>query len=170
VTAWTNRIIKYGVMPASEFLAHPMNARLHPKHQQDALAGSLDELGWIDDVTITPDGMVTDGHLRVTLALREGDSTPVPFKVVDLDEAEAKKALLIKDPIAALAAVDVQNLDALMRDVDTGSAALMDMLSNMQIAAGLLAPDFEPVGIDEQGRLDEKAKVHCPECGHDFTP
>jgi ParB-like chromosome segregation protein Spo0J len=31
-------------------------------------------------------------------------------------------------------------------------------------------PDFQPVGIDEQGRLDEKAKVECPECGHEFTP
>ena len=33
-----------------------------------------------------------------------------------------------------------------------------------------ITPNFEPVGIDEQGRLDEKAKVTCPECGHEFTP
>jgi hypothetical protein len=31
-------------------------------------------------------------------------------------------------------------------------------------------PTFDPVGMDEQGRLDEKAKVTCPECGHAFTP
>jgi hypothetical protein len=30
--------------------------------------------------------------------------------------------------------------------------------------------NFEPVGIEEQGRLDEKAKCTCPECGHVFTP
>jgi hypothetical protein len=31
-------------------------------------------------------------------------------------------------------------------------------------------PDFQPVGIEEQGRLDEKKPVTCPECGHEFTP
>lgn len=26
-------------------------------------------------------------------------------------------------------------------------------------------PDFEPVGLDEQGKLDEKTPVICPHCG-----
>ena len=29
-------------------------------------------------------------------------------------------------------------------------------------------PNFQAVGIDEQGRLDEKSKVTCPNCGHEF--
>lgn len=29
----------------------------------------------------------------------------------------------------------------------------------------VVMPDFEPVGIDEQGRLDEKTPVICPHCG-----
>lgn len=33
-----------------------------------------------------------------------------------------------------------------------------------------IVPDFEPVGVEEQGRLDEKKRVTCPECGHEFTP
>jgi len=33
-----------------------------------------------------------------------------------------------------------------------------------------VTPEFTPVGIDEQGRLDEKKKVKCPECGHWFAP
>jgi hypothetical protein len=32
------------------------------------------------------------------------------------------------------------------------------------------APDFSPVGEDEQGRLDQKKPVTCPECGHEFIP
>ncbi len=32
-----------------------------------------------------------------------------------------------------------------------------------------IVPEFDPVGIEEQGRLDEKAPVTCPECGHVFT-
>jgi hypothetical protein len=30
-------------------------------------------------------------------------------------------------------------------------------------------PSFEPANIDEQGRLDEKNKTKCPECGYEFT-
>jgi hypothetical protein len=36
--------------------------------------------------------------------------------------------------------------------------------------AGLETPAFSPVGVDEQGRLDQKKPVTCPECGHEFTP
>jgi ParB family transcriptional regulator, chromosome partitioning protein len=33
----------------------------------------------------------------------------------------------------------------------------------------LTPPNFDPATADEQGRLDEKAKIKCPECGHEFT-
>ena len=32
------------------------------------------------------------------------------------------------------------------------------------------APDFQPVGADEQGRLDQKSPVTCPKCGETFVP
>lgn len=31
-------------------------------------------------------------------------------------------------------------------------------------------PDFQPVGIDEQGRLDQKSPITCPHCGETFIP
>ena len=31
-------------------------------------------------------------------------------------------------------------------------------------------PDFQPVGIDEQGRLDQKSPIVCPHCGESFVP
>ena len=34
----------------------------------------------------------------------------------------------------------------------------------------LQEPDFEPASADEQGRLDKKNPVTCPECGHEFVP
>ena len=30
--------------------------------------------------------------------------------------------------------------------------------------------DFGPVSADDQGRLDKKNPVTCPECGHEFVP
>jgi len=32
------------------------------------------------------------------------------------------------------------------------------------------AKNFEPGTEEDQGRLDEKTKVCCPECAHEFTP
>jgi len=31
-------------------------------------------------------------------------------------------------------------------------------------------PDFSPTSADDQGRLDKKNPVRCPECGHEFVP
>lgn len=31
-------------------------------------------------------------------------------------------------------------------------------------------PNFDPVGVDEQGRLDQKKSVVCPHCNHEFQP
>ena len=30
--------------------------------------------------------------------------------------------------------------------------------------------DFEPGTEDDQGKLDQKKKITCPECAHVFTP
>jgi hypothetical protein len=34
----------------------------------------------------------------------------------------------------------------------------------------LQEPDFGPASTDEQGRLDKKNPITCPECGHEFVP
>ena len=82
--------------------------------------------------------------------------------------ADEKKALATMDPISEMAQVDGAALDLLLRDVQTGSEALQTMLAELAADAGIIPPDFQPVGADEQGRLDEKSKTKCPECGHEF--
>jgi ParB family chromosome partitioning protein len=46
---------------------------------------------------------------------------------------------------------------------------LLASLSTDDLAALLKGPDFEPATEGQQSRLDEKKKVICPECGHEFT-
>ena len=75
-------------------------------------------------------GHLIDGHLRVSLALRNNEPT-VPVLYVDLDPREEALALATLDPIAAMAAADKEQLDALLREVDTGSAALQEMLAGL---------------------------------------
>ena len=105
--AWANRIVSSGVQPAGQFLAHPDNWRIHPGAQEEALIGILDRVGWVQDVIVSQrTGYTLDGHLRVASALRRGEETPVPYKVVDVTEAEEALLLASLDPIAALAGTD----------------------------------------------------------------
>jgi len=165
-----DRIKDFRRVPASELRPNPRNWRTHPQAQRDALQGVLAEVG-IADACIArelPDGTLEllDGHLRTETM---GESL-IPVLILDLDEAEAAKVLATLDPLAAMAGADPAKLDAILRDVQTASQAVADMLSGMATDAGISPPDFEPGSIEDQGRLDEKAKVACPECGHEFTP
>lgn len=135
--AWRNRIVGTGEEAPDQLLANPGNWRIHPKAQQDALSDSLDDIGWIQQVVVNRrTGHLVDGHLRVSLALRNNEPT-VPVLYVDLDEREEALALATLDPIAAMAAADKEKLDALLREVDTSSAALQEMLTGLAEQAGL---------------------------------
>ena len=166
---WRNRIVEYGQEDPEDLLANPRNWRIHPKMQQDALSGVLDEIGWIDDVIVNKrTGFVVDGHLRVSLAISKGDGK-VPVKYVDLSEEEEMVVLATIDPIAAMAATDKDKLEEIMRDIQASDERTMSMLANLATEEGIVPPDFQPVGIDEQPRLDQRTPVVCPECGCEFV-
>jgi hypothetical protein len=134
---WQNRIVGYDNVPPDQLLANPANFRLHPKRQQDALTGSLNELGWLQDIIVNRVTQhVLDGHLRVQLALRNGEAT-VPVKYIELSEPEEKLALAVFDPITYMAETDTAILDALLREVNTGEEALQELLASMAEDAGL---------------------------------
>lgn len=126
-----NRIVGHGEEPVDQLLANPRNFRLHPDNQQQALAGSIDDIGFIRSVTVNKvTGCVVDGHLRVTLAMRSGvESLPVEY--VELDEAEEAEALMMLDPIAAMAATDKAKLDDLMRQVQSDDARVQQMMAEL---------------------------------------
>jgi len=136
-----NRVKALRTVKASELTPNPKNWRTHPKAQQDALRGILAEVGYADALLARelPDGslMLVDGHLRA-------ETTPeqeVPVLILDINEAEADKLLLSLDPLAALAETNAQALDALLREVDTGSEGLQQMYAELAEAAKLYDVD-----------------------------
>jgi hypothetical protein len=134
---WKNRIIGEGEEAPGQLLANPKNARRHPQAQQSALADVLDEVGIVQRVIVNQrTGYVVDGHARIALALRQGQPT-IPVLYVDLDEREEALILATLDPISAMATYDAAALDELLRDVNTGSAALQEMLDGLATDAGL---------------------------------
>ena len=139
-----DRIVELVRVPASELLPNPKNWRTHPTAQADALKGVLAEVGIADAVIARrlEDGqlMLLDGHLRTETL---GDQL-VPVLVLDVDEVEGDKILATLDPLAALAETNAANLDALLRNVDTGNEALSQMLADLADEAGLYSVDEAP--------------------------
>lgn len=163
---WRNRIVGSGEKPASEYVAHHLNWRVHPRAQQEALEDVLDQVGWVQNVIVSArSGKLLDGHARVMLALRRGDDTPVPYVLVDVSPEEEALILSTLDPIAAMAATDKEQLDALLREVDTSSAALQEMLTGLAEQAGIIPPSVEFKEYDESV-ADEVEYITCPECGY----
>lgn len=126
-----NRIIGYGEEPIDQILFNPANWRIHPKSQQDALTGVLEEVGWVQNVIVNKrTGHLVDGHLRVQLADRAGEKT-IPVTYVDLSESEEMTVLATIDPIAALAATDKEKLDEVLRGVHADDARIQELIASV---------------------------------------
>ena len=144
---WQNKIVGHEDVPPDQLMAHPENWRAHPKYQQEALRGVINDIGYIKSVTVNKrTGRVVDGHLRVTLALRDSIPT-IPVEYVELTEAEEAEALLTLDPIAALAGSDKENLEALLAQVETSDKDVLQLLNDTAEKAGAeWAQDDSPIG------------------------
>jgi DNA modification methylase len=123
-----DRIKELRRVRAGDLKPHPKNWRVHPESQRNALRGLLAEIGYADTLLTRelPDGslQLIDGHLRA-------ETTPdslVPVLVTDLTEEEAEKVLLTLDPLAAMAAADKDNLQALLSSLQFESPDVAAML------------------------------------------
>ena len=144
-----DRIRELRRVPASELRPNPKNWRTHPQAQANALRGLLSEVGIADAVLARElaDGslMLVDGHLRAETL---GDET-VPVLVLDVDEAEADKVLATLDPLAAMAEADAAKLDAILREVDTGSPDVQQLLADLADEAGMYQDEPKKIVEDE---------------------
>ena len=129
-----DRVVELVRVRAGDLAENPKNWRRHPERQRAALRGLLREIGYADALLAR-----RDGHLRKSL----GNDQIVPVLVLDLDEREADTLLATLDPIAALAEADPGALAALLEDVETSSAAVLELLDGLRRGAGLpLVPVF----------------------------
>jgi DNA modification methylase len=150
--SWRNRIVGSGEEAPDQLLANPANWRVHPKAQQQALAGVLSQVGWVQQVLVNRrTGHVVDGHLRVALAIKQS-APSVPVLYVDLEPEEEALVLASLDPLAAMAGTDDEKLRALLADISVDSEALAAMLAELappETRAGLTDPDDIPEPPDE---------------------
>lgn len=140
---WSNRILGSGNESPEQLLANPHNFRRHPKHQAEAMASILAEVGWVSEVIVNRStGNLIDGHLRVELALRNNAET-IPVKYVDLSPEEERLVLATFDPISGLAFTDNAVLAELLENVKSPSPAVTELLHNLANEQAVAAPDPE---------------------------
>lgn len=167
-----DRIKELRRVKASELHPNPKNWRTHPKQQLDALRGILAEVGFAgaELARELPDGslQLIDGHARAEIA---GDAE-IPVLILDVTESEADKILATFDPLGAMAEADAGKLEELLREVQTGSEALAEMLADLAKDNGILGELNE----DDAGQTEEidpdsfELECKCPKCGFEFDP
>jgi hypothetical protein len=109
-------------------------------------------IGLEDVIIVKTDGKRLVAVQREDLDLADDDSGAREMAFADNRVGEAD---LSWDPEQILADINA--------GVDLGGLWSDDELDS--ILADVRSPDFQPVGADEQPRLDEKNPVICPHCG-----
>jgi len=166
-----DRIIEFKRVNRGDVLQNPLNFRRHPEAQKKALRAVLQEVGIAGAAlayySAANDGKLTfiDGHLRDE-EIPEG----LPVLVTDLNDAEASLLLASYDPLSAMAETDKVQLDALLREVSTGNAELVQFLAATAKEAGLsygaqasAAPEAQ---VDRAAELQKKWKVRPGDLFH----
>jgi ParB-like chromosome segregation protein Spo0J len=81
----------------------------------------------------------------------------------------AEKILLISSQYGKMTE---ESLDQFLAENDLSFLELADELELPSIDDAYFRDpsEFAAAGVDEQGRLDQKVPVECPQCGHRFVP
>jgi hypothetical protein len=132
---WRSRIVEQAQVAPGDLAPHPNNWRLHSSFQGKAMAGVLREVGWVQDVIVNRrTGRILDGHLRVQLAIENGEPS-VPVAYVDVSEDEEALILATFDPLGSMAATAGETLAALMLEVETNEPAVRALLDDVALEA-----------------------------------
>jgi len=163
----------------------PYNPRKIAAEALDGLAASLRAFGDLSGLTWNrTTGNLVAGHQRLAALKREhgaalkieGDADAgtlavvapggerFKVRVVEMDETTERAANIAANNPHVAGEFDFAALDAMLDGLKDHDFKDFDSLRFNLLAT----PDFQPGSVDDQGRLDEKKKVCCPECGHEF--
>lgn len=114
-----------------------------------------------------------DGFHRIKVfkeLVKEGYTVPEKFRAdfIDCkDKREASKLILIYSSIYAK--INEQSLDEYLNMNELDIDELKLEIDLPEIDFGYFEDaNFDPASIDEQGKLDEKKKIKCPNCSYEF--
>jgi hypothetical protein len=182
--AWPNQVSQGSVLdsiaedlrplavPIADLRPAPDNARRHADRDIAALKASLHRFGQQKAIVVKREyrgvrNAVLAGNGTVSAARRLG-WTHLAVSWFDGSDEAAKAYAVADNATGELSEWDLTQLAA---DLDAGLelGAFFDP-NDLQRLLGVDAPppDFQPVNVDAQGRLDQIHPIICPACGHEF--
>lgn len=160
---------KIELRSTDQLIPYARNARKHEPWQVAQIAASIKEFGFTNPVLIDASGEIVAGHGRVMAALKL-ELPEVPCIVLGhLTPTQRKAYVLADNQLALNSGWDQSMLQLELNDLQAADFDIETLGFDPEFLADvLIGPDFAPGSEDDQGKLDEKAKVKCPECGHEF--
>jgi hypothetical protein len=165
-----------------QFRPQTKNANRHTEHGLRLLEKSIQTDGFIDAQTAAADGEIISGSARLEVSAEkfadvepiivESDGTrPVIVVRTDIPNLDDPRARRLSVAANQIAKTDYNPDGELLKEWGGEDDAIRAMFADWEWSEVTgIVPNFQPVGVDEQGRLDQKKPVTCPECGHEFVP
>jgi hypothetical protein len=151
----------------ADLIPLPYNPRKLTDKQRKDLEQSLKKFDLVEIPAINLDNAILAGHQRIALlvALGRGEEL-VDVRVPNrkLTDAEVKEYNIRSNKNSG-----EWNIELLKENFDLNELLIWGFSHQDFNDLGLEIPDFQPVSLDEQPRLDQKAPIKCPNCGHEFT-
>jgi ParB-like chromosome segregation protein Spo0J len=164
-----NKIV---MRPLASLVPYSSNARTHSPAQIELIAKSIASFGFTNPILVDDENGIIAGHARYQGAQNLGLSEVPTISLSWLTPAE-KQAYIIADNQTAIAG---SGWDAEMLRLELGDLKLAEFdlsltgFGELELSSLLEEPNFAPASETDQGRLDEKKRVHCPNCHHEFVP
>jgi len=155
----------------SDLTLDPNNARKHGESDIAAIAASLEKFSQQTPIVITSDNVVIKGNGTLMAAMKL-NWTHVDAIRTNLTGQQVTAYAIADNRTSDLSEFDNEKLLELLQGLDEQS--LIDACGFDEAAMAALMqevnPSFDPVPVDEQGKLDELAPkiVQCPHCSQEF--
>ena len=146
-------------MEISNIKPYPQNAKQHPAEQIKKIAASIKEFGFNQPIVTDKEGVIIVGHGRYEAAKALG-LTQVPVLEVELSKEQAKAYRLADNRLNE----SDWDMGLVIDELKTLTEELIELTGFDESTLKM----FDPVEDLTQGKLDEKEKHTCPQCGYEF--
>lgn len=159
--------MKLSSISIDKLVSHPKNPNKHSDAQIKRLSELIQYQGWrLPIIVSNQTGFIISGHGRFAAAKLLGlEKVPVSYQ--DFKDEKQEYAFLVSDnAIASWAELDLASITSHIPELGEEFDINLFGLSNFN----LIPVNFEAGTEDDQGKLDEKKPVQCPNCGEQFVP
>lgn len=161
--------MKIEILDIEKLIPYARNSRTHSDEQVAQIAGSIREFGFTNPVLIGADNDIIAGHGRVMAARKLGLPEVPCIRLAHLTDTQRRAYVIADNKLALNSGWDEEMLKVELRQLDDEHfSATLTGFELAEIESLLVEPNFLPGTEDDQGKLDEKKPINCPNCGHEF--